>query len=294
MKTEIPEEDLWSSEKFEHTVTSALISFYENGVHNNGTFDGINQNMINAIRKNELYIPGPDRIAWQNGVDGVDGIPDKGVLVLPVYDSDIKLAKERGDDGDAYVRFSSFRKIEKLPNSIHRTSFGVPYEQVMLYAKASGGFEGNRFYFVLDKKGNFKLQNPNSLVMRKAPKEFHIERANLEAVMTCSMNFIADKKHTWCITAEDGDSKVTVGANFESVKSLLFSRELPMTPTGRKRPILHLVHAHQRRMREGVEIDIDNFLRGTREIVMDGTKYSVAVPNRFYETYLKDKYLASA
>lgn len=56
-----------------------------------------------------------------------------------------------------------------------------------------------------------------------------------------------------------------------------------MTPSGRKRPILHLVHAHRRRIASGIDIDVRDFLRGSREVVMDGIAYRVAAPQRLIE-----------
>ena len=64
----------------------------------------------------------------------------------------------------------------------------------------------------------------------------------------------------------------------EEIKSLLYARSLPMTDTGRKRPILHLVEAHTRRLRNGTDINIDTFLRGTQIIDMYGTRFTVRPP----------------
>jgi len=55
---------------------------------------------------------------------------------------------------------------------------------------------------------------------------------------------------------------------------------LPLTVTGRKKPILHWVRAHQRRIKEGVDIDINKHLRGCCEFVMNDTKFCITLPHK--------------
>lgn len=64
----------------------------------------------------------------------------------------------------------------------------------------------------------------------------------------------------------------------EEVKSLLYARSLPMTATGRKRPILHLVESHKRRMRNGIDVDVTAFLRGQQTVEIGGTVFKVNPP----------------
>lgn len=99
--------------------------------------------------------------------------------------------------------------------------------------------------------------------------------------MTCTtLQAHADRRFCWEITADEGSGggKASIGCTAEEVKSLLYARELPVSATGRKRPIMHMVAAHRRRMKEGHEIDIEPFMRGVREVVMDGTKFSIRGP----------------
>ena len=73
----------------------------------------------------------------------------------------------------------------------------------------------------------------------------------------------------------------------EQIKSLLYARSLPVTATGRKRPILHLVAAHRRRIKEGVDIDIGEFLRGVKKVEMGGTVFTVAVSQQLIDRLKK-------
>ena len=103
------------------------------------------------------------------------------------------------------------------------------------------------------------------------------------------MQTIDDLRHQWTIKTPLEDTSVTVGAYAENVKSLLYARSLPMTATGRKRPILHAVNAHRRRLKSGIEIDITPFLRGTHTVEMGGSVFQVSAPARLVEDIEQQK-----
>ena len=87
---------------------------------------------------------------------------------------------------------------------------------------------------------------------------------------------------------------IEFGVDEEKVKSILYARDLPVTLEGRKRPIMHWVSSHKRRMKEGIEIDIAKHLRGVNKFSMFGNEFLIAHPikkgceqdmkeiNRFY------------
>ena len=87
-----------------------------------------------------------------------------------------------------------------------------------------------------------------------------------------------DRHHSWCITAEEHGAKVNLGCMLEEVKSLFYARSLPVTETGRKRPIIHLVEAHKRRIKSGIDIDVKSHLRGISQIEMGGTLFTINQP----------------
>jgi hypothetical protein len=95
---------------------------------------------------------------------------------------------------------------------------------------------------------------------------------------SCVLGLGSDKKHLWNVTANEGFAKATFGVYPEQIKSLFYSRELPMTETGRKRPILHWVRSHRRRIKEGIEVDIEKHLKGINEFVYNGTKFIITRP----------------
>jgi hypothetical protein len=94
------------------------------------------------------------------------------------------------------------------------------------------------------------------------------------------INLFNDKRFLWNVVASEGRAKVTFGVYEEQIKSLFYARDLPLTATGRKRPILHWVAAHRRRIKSGVDIDITKHLRGCSGFDMLGTRFDIINPVR--------------
>jgi len=89
------------------------------------------------------------------------------------------------------------------------------------------------------------------------------------------------RQNLWNVDAKEENVRTQFGVNPEQIKSLFYAREEPKTPTGRRRPILHWIRSHQKRMREGTEVKtIPKKLRGVSEFVMDGTKFKITKPVR--------------
>ena len=101
-----------------------------------------------------------------------------------------------------------------------------------------------------------------------------------------NINQWADAKYLWlCETSEDvgigrRPLRLRLGVSAEHIKSLFYARTLPRTETGRKRPILHWVRAHQRRLAEGIDIDIRPHLRGITEFPLDGLNFRITQPDK--------------
>jgi len=93
-----------------------------------------------------------------------------------------------------------------------------------------------------------------------------------------ALQALADRRFCWVITAQEDKARAYVGCTREEIKSLLYARDLPMTATGRKRPILHLVESHKRRLRAGTDIDVTAFLRGIQTVEIQGTRFTVNPP----------------
>lgn len=98
-----------------------------------------------------------------------------------------------------------------------------------------------------------------------------------------AVNLFCDRRHLWQVetsepTIIDRPTRLSVGVSPEHVKSLFYARTLPVTESGRKRPILHWVRAHQRRLAEGIEIDVSKHLRGSDAFEMGGFSWQITNP----------------
>jgi hypothetical protein len=276
MFTEL-DNDFWSDESFEDAITRGFVALYETEIAKEAKgkhFSQIDNSYLERIRRSGIFIPAPDRIIDGYSIDGIDGIPFSGCMSF----GEAKKNDQSPDDLlESYCRVNAFRKVDRFPSGVKRTCNGDGYECVSLWPQNFGPMDAVKFYCVLN-NGKIHL----------AKKEFGSttleDKLKFERTLLYSMQIVADSKHTWSISANDGRTKVSVGAYRECVKSLLYARQLPMTATGRKRPILHLVQAHKRRMKEGIDVDIEQFLRGVDEVVMDGTKFKVLPPKKFFES----------
>lgn len=282
--------DLWTSEKFEKEITAATVALYESEIDQECVQNSIarfDAGRFMTMRKHGVYIVAPDRevLAPEHGMS---------VLKWPVTGC-ISLGSQYKAEGDgqpedlleSYCRLVYFRRLERLPSHSSMVAVGDPYEMIMAWPQDKGPVSGITDYLTVNRRTgkvtctvpSWEAKDPGK-VSRRVHDE---ERKKISDTLSAAIQFVDDARHMWSITAHNDVSRVTVGAHAESIKSLLYARNLPVTKTGRKRPILHIVHAHRRRISAGTDVDVRDFLRGTREIVMNNTKYSVSAPNALIE-----------
>lgn len=91
------------------------------------------------------------------------------------------------------------------------------------------------------------------------------------------------RRTLWVLGADIGRGGIDFGADSEVFKSLLYARSLPVTATGRKRPLLHLVESHQRRLKNGTEIEIGEHLRGVKEVTLGDSVVRIKPPEEVQE-----------
>lgn len=282
--------DLWASEDFEQRVTAATVALYETNVESYSDCNSIHRfdnTDLMVMRKQGIYITAPDRVVFAPGCG-------MSILKWPQAGC-ISVGSEYKENGDgkvddlleSYCRLIYFRRLNKLPSHSAMRALGDPYEMMMAWPQDNGPVIGFTDYLTVNRRSGsvsrtvpaWQIKNPSAVSRHAADKE----NIKMEYGLSVAIQFTEDARHIWSITAHNDVSKVTVGAHAESVKSLLYARTLPMTKTGRKRPILHVVHAHRRRIAAGTDIDVRDFLRGTREVVMDDTKYTVSPPQVMLE-----------
>ena len=277
----------WDSEEFEDVVASTLISFYESKLKKNSgvpPHDNLKDKHLSLFHRIGPYIAGPSAeiIAGPEGEHGEydlrnDPLPKEGCFTfLP------KTAKE--SDYDGYVMHYLVRHATSLGKQWHRQDSGQLYEMLIMSPTSRGQIEGERRFFTVNEHGTMscisKLTNHGRFLGMKhniVTTESHIlEETTQWASVT--LQSLALRRFSWVISAYEKEAKAHIGCTEREIKSLLYARDLPQTKTGRKRPILHLVNAHHRRMKNGTDVDVRSHLRGTQEVIIGDTKFVVRPP----------------
>ena len=280
--------DTWSSEEFEDNVASALISVYESKVRRNkgsGPF-AIKEKHLSLYRKTGAYIPSNSRMFIMNDVDENNGFFDTENDDLPRHGCiGLEGQEFRGESQyNGYFTALHFSR-SKIPKHIIKIGSGTVFE-LKIIAAENDGIRGERRFFSVSKKGDVVACDQqahiyNSYGGARTHKSSDVEPHILNetsALASYALQSQADRRFCWSIQAQEKAAKVTLGCMKEEIKSLLYARSLPMTATGRKRPVLHLVESHKRRIKSGIDINITPFLRGVQEIEMGGTLFKVNPP----------------
>lgn len=295
------QKDQWSSDEFEDAVAACLIACYETNVKKNkgaAPADRLTDERVAVIRAEGPYFPSNSRILigpeeadrfW--GFDLVnDKLPQKGLIVTKPG----KLTAQ--SNPEAYLVGQHIRQVTSLGKHWQNVKHGTLYEMLNLFAE-NDGIAGERRFFTVTKTGDVvpcQQHIPNfsrsSEFGGRVSNLSHDKKWMNETSTWASMalQLLADKQHCWTITAQEKTAKAHLGAMPEEIKSLLYARSLPMSATGRKRPILHLVEAHKRRVKNGIDIDVTAFLRGVRVVEFGGTAFKVNPPPVLLPT-LSDK-----
>lgn len=280
--------DAWSNEEFEEIVAAALISCFETKVRRNvgAGPNTMNEERIKLLRAAGPYIPGSDRVIiidpekTSQSFDLInDPLPVSGCLAFSTAGQQVTAQQYGG-----WFRSMYIRQIQTLPKYWRRRSGGPLYELMFLVSE-NEYVEGERFFFTVTKEGRIMACEQVVTVDTGARSGRHEnyrttppELAGYEINAATVLQYLADKRFCWTIEAHESDAFVRIGCQEEEIKSLLYARTLPLTKTGRKRPILHLVEAHKRRMRNGTDIDIPTGVRGVETVEINGTRFVVRPP----------------
>lgn len=279
-------QDCWKQDEFEDEVASALIAVYENKVLKNR---GAGPLMLKTkdllfFRQFGPYIPSESRLIYDG--ENVsefdilnDGIPEKGLFGIKPNNQMV------ADKYKGYFMAFGFKRINRLPKWCVIREKGYLYEQTLISA-TQRGIIGEKNYYTLTKAGKLIACDKVFSCQSAFGKNYLVRQSEHEPALltqtenwaSASMQFVTDARFCWSIRAEEAKAKVTLGCMKEEIKSLLYARSLPVTETGRKRPVLHLVESHKRRLKNGIDIDITAFLRGTQKVEMNGTLFIVLPP----------------
>lgn len=284
----------WETDEFEDLVTRSIIGMHETKIKKTRRAPGclkFNEDVFKRFRNLGCYFTPNDRIAqfdhdendksqFVQTIDMLnDGIPERAALTM-------------NPDGlcDGYLTAIYLERVPKLPKPFKSIIHGKYFRFMQIFFENTY-VSGCGNFVVIDKNGNIQScylddwdTDPITGRHRYYKNRPVMENDNgkvsdYHSVWTsATIQFYQDRRHLWNVMAHDGIAKSTFGVYPEQIKSLFYSRDLPETSTGRKRPILHWVNAHQRRMKSGTEVDVEQYLRGTHEFVMNGTKFKITNP----------------
>jgi len=236
------------------------------------------------------FFPPEDRYYLLPELPNLD-ILNEDVPVSAVTVSQHRSHKKGYIGNGAECRIQGVFRHSKLTQN-HKGPAGIPLQFADVYRWADGTLKGVCDWFILDPiSGN--IYDTKHRVNRGF-NDKHFEAAQLadhgKALdgeldaphhVHLVLQIANDRQYMWNVQAEDEDgSKVQFGVYGPQIQSLFYARDLPTTETGRKRPILHWCSAHQRRLRNGITLDVAEHLRGTTDFNMNGTNFKITNPTK--------------
>lgn len=255
----------WTTEEFEDVTTRAYIALHERGLENYQHYNqSVNRELslltippedMRRFLKLGIYIHSESASIDQEGY----GSPYDGFV----------LASGFKKQSDFYAILIRAERVKRFARLIRPVAIGRQTSLCVAYFCNEGNAMGRRYPYTVTPSSAVSFSNQ----IVGAPND-----KDAFGLIELTDYFQSNANSTWRIRVKNEVAPIDLGCSREEVKSLLYARNAPMTESGRKRPILHLVSSHRRRMKEGIEIDIDQFLRGTREIEMGGQVFQVVAP----------------
>lgn len=299
----------WDSDEFEYAVECGLVACYENRIKKiTGVMprDRFSEQDLLRLRSDGLHIScGNQR--WLMGdairqfksgeLKGISSKIPNWYAAKKGFIYHIGEDNKNGGDFSGYVVARGICQLDKFPAGVMRTEGGLPYELTVASFSEDGTVKGQKHYFsIKDEKvfpayREFVVTFPGELTKKVTSFEDAATENGITPYHQIGLNgayvlqVLSELPDTWSITATDGVVKCSLAADTESVKSVLYARSAPLTGTGRLKPILHVVSSHKRRKKSGVEVDIKEFIRGTRSVEIGGMTFTVNPPRE----YLKDQ-----
>lgn len=214
---------------------------------------------------NGIYMPCCKRDFFISTTDPAnDGAPRKCSLYNP------------DDKSMIYVE-----RINRSPKHYGFLGTGIKYRLVCVHTDDLGKRKAWELFFQIKNNGDIRpailIGGPES---HKVPS-FVTQQASLV------INACADSDFLWECEIEEPilgsyPTKLKLGMNSEQIKSLFYARTLPVTESGRKRPIIHAVQSHKRRIKEGIDVNIKKHTRGVSLINLDGLDFKITPPKRAF------------
>jgi hypothetical protein len=237
---------------------------------------------IGMLYINGSYMPCTERIVLSGQVDMTnDAAVDFASLVLG------KIGEE---DGVGFI----VAKKTKLPRGYTTYAKGPVYslswgtEEAVVRREKKMGF-GSKLVFSTD---FVVLKENGEIIPASVVGGGQSSLRSLAMGVYCRMAAVTinawqdASDHVWKVKTKESllgpeiRTPLTLGCSAEHIKSLFYAREAPISESGRRRPILHWVRQHQRRVKSGIDIDIHKHLRGVVSFEMDGFSFEITSPTK--------------
>lgn len=264
--------ELWQTEEFEDLVARSLLAMYE---------EGIKPPQLPKKSKGMIAVPIPHRVATDRDMrlmkeTGPFFAPNDRIVIAKNYWHEIDGLPNRAclackEDRTGFDQFSGYlelhfaERVERFPRGVLFPPMDIvaKYRITSFYAQERGGYDAMACHVVIHRDGRIISQD-----------RLEVEELLASAILQSN----ADMRHVWNVQAIEGKARATFGVYEEQIKSLFYSRDLPMTVTGRRRPVLHWVSAHRRRIQSGDDVSVSEHLRGITEFEMNGTLFRITNP----------------
>jgi hypothetical protein len=160
------------------------------------------------------------------------------------------------------------------------------YRIIKVFHCIDGKTDAMSFCYGYDKNLNFRPLLPKGICDLSYDPELSENEAEsmLMSDALCGLNICLERwiqrniRPNFYLKARQDGSQARLSVFDEEIKSLFYARDLNPTATGRKKPLLHWVRAHHRRLKNGTEIDISEYLRGDTKFNLLGMDLEIISP----------------
>ena len=240
-----------------------------------------------------LYIPGSQRAYWAGHFDvDVDPLPDRGCVAQFI----------EHDKGPNVYNYTVVYRVPRVPQQYFgKKDAAIAAYKVMhvdiVYQNDRTPKNIVRDRSIVVTTGYLTITADGAIRPTIDAHRFGNLQATGELfegflMGSAALSLLADRRYLWNVqTSETFESAthrrdkavVNFGIEPDMIQSLLYARSLPLTVTGRRKPILHWVRSHKRRIKEGIEIDVCKHLRGTQDLVMGDMAFRISEPDKAIE-----------
>jgi hypothetical protein len=160
------------------------------------------------------------------------------------------------------------------------------YRIIKIFHCDDGRTDAMSFCYGYDKNLNFRPLLPRGI--RDTSYDAEVDEDEVSTILMrdtfCGLNICLERwiqrniRPNFYLKARQDGAQTRLSVLDEEIQSLFYARDLNPTTTGRKKPLLHWVKAHHRRMKSGVEVDISEYLRGDTKFNLLGMDLEIISP----------------